>query len=285
VLRASIASANNDHRLGANEAPPAIISVFIGDYLTKLLDGLEKNIKGAMSPSQQDRTEARHRPHPAGDAGQHGPQPHQPLRLHRQQVRVPRGGQQRQLCRVHDRAEHHRGPPAAAFKKSVDALIKKGVKKDEAVLRVIRDLIVESKAIRFEGNGYGDEWKKEAAKRGLSNIADTPRALDVWSRKETKELFADMGVLSEVELEARHEIELHSYVLKIQIEGRVCGDLAQNHIVPTAISLPEPPAGERAWLREVLRCGKGQEGRGHPDQADRGDQRAHQAGSSPWWTR
>ena len=139
-----------------------------------------------------------------------------------------------------------------AFAKSVDALIKKGVKKDEAVLRVIRDLIVESKAIRFEGNGYGDEWKKEAAKRGLSNIADTPRALDVWSRKETKDLFATMGVLSAVELEARHEIELHSYVLKLQIEGRVCGDLAQNHIVPTAIAYQNRLLENVRGLREVL---------------------------------
>ncbi|HEY0977915.1 MAG TPA: glutamine synthetase type III, partial [Flavobacteriales bacterium] len=138
------------------------------------------------------------------------------------------------------------------FKKAVDALIKKGTKKDEAILRVIRDLIVQSKPIRFEGNGYGEEWRKEAEKRGLSNIADTPRALDVWARPETKKLFADMGVLSEVELEARHEIELHSYCLKLQIESRVCGDLAVNHIIPAAVAYQNELVSNVKGLRDVL---------------------------------
>jgi glutamine synthetase len=139
-----------------------------------------------------------------------------------------------------------------AFKKKVDALIDKGVKKDEAILRELRELIAESKSIRFEGNGYGEQWRLEAEKRGLSNIADTPRALDVWSRKETKKLFAEMGVLTGVELEARHEIELHSYMLKIQIESRVAGDLAQNHIIPTAITYQNRLIENVKGLREVL---------------------------------
>jgi glutamine synthetase len=134
----------------------------------------------------------------------------------------------------------------------VDALIDKGVKKDEAILRELRELIAESKSIRFEGNGYGEQWRLEAEKRGLSNIADTPRALDVWSRKETKKLFAEMGVLTGVELEARHEIELHSYMLKIQIESRVAGDLAQNHIIPTAITYQNRLIENVKGLREVL---------------------------------
>jgi glutamine synthetase len=134
----------------------------------------------------------------------------------------------------------------------VDALIAKGTKKDEAILRVIRDLIATSKSIRFEGNGYGEEWVKEAAKRGLSNIKDTPRALDVWMRKETAKLFTDMEVLSPVELEARHEIELHSYTLKIQIESRVAGDLAQNHIIPTAINYQNRLLENVRGLRDVL---------------------------------
>jgi glutamine synthetase len=138
------------------------------------------------------------------------------------------------------------------FRKQVDALIAKGTKKDEAILRVIRDLIATSKSIRFEGNGYGEEWVKEAAKRGLSNIKDTPRALDVWMRKETAKLFTDMEVLSPVELEARHEIELHSYTLKIQIESRVAGDLAQNHIIPTAINYQNRLLENVRGLRDVL---------------------------------
>src|SRR5690606_22510981 len=122
-----------------------------------------------------------------------------------------------------------------AFKKSVDAMIDKGEKKDEAILRELQSLIKASKKIRFEGNGYGDEWVKEAAKRGLSNLKDTPRALDVWSQKATKKLFGDLEILNEIEIEARHEIELENYILKLQIEGRVIGDLAINHIIPVAV--------------------------------------------------
>ena len=121
------------------------------------------------------------------------------------------------------------------FKVSVDARIDKGLKKDEAILQELQKLIKESKSIRFEGNGYGEEWVKEAAKRGLSNLKDTPSALKVMVKKETKKLYKDMGVLSEVELDARYEIELENYILKLQIESRTLGDIAQNHIIPTAI--------------------------------------------------
>ncbi|MEO8734895.1 MAG: glutamine synthetase type III, partial [Flavobacteriales bacterium] len=115
-----------------------------------------------------------------------------------------------------------------------------------------RDLIVKSKAIRFEGNGYGDEWKAEAAKRGLSNHGDTPRALDVWSEKRTKKLFMDMGVLTEKELDARHEIDLHNYILKVQIESRVCADLAVNHLLPAAVIYQNRLIENVRGLRELL---------------------------------
>ncbi len=256
VLRASIASANNDHRLGANEAPPAIISVFIGEYLTNLLDGLEKNIKGAMSPASKTELKL--------DIGRIPPVMLDNTDRNRTSPFAFTGN------KFEFRAVGSSANCAASmtvlntivanqlreFKKTVDALIKKGTKKDEAVLRVIRDLIVESRSIRFEGNGYGEEWKKEAAKRGLSNIQDTPRALDVWGRKETKKLFADMGVLSEVELDARHEIELHSYVLKLQIESRVCGDLALNHIIPAAITYQNRLIENVRGLKDVLGADK-----------------------------
>jgi len=252
VLRASIAAAGNDHRLGANEAPPAIISVFIGDYLTKLLDGLEKNIKGSMSPASKtelkldigrippvllDNTD-RNRTSPFAFTGNK-------FEFRAVGSSANCAGSMTVLNTI---VAHQ----LRAFKKKVDALIDKGVKKDEAILRELRELIAESKSIRFEGNGYGEQWRLEAEKRGLSNIADTPRALDVWSRKETKKLFAEMGVLTGVELEARHEIELHSYMLKIQIESRVAGDLAQNHIIPTAITYQNRLIENVKGLREVL---------------------------------
>ena len=121
------------------------------------------------------------------------------------------------------------------FKKEVDAVIKKNVKKDEAILRILRKYIVDSKAIRFEGNGYSDEWKKEAKKRGLSNFTTTPVALDAFVTKKSLGLFEEMNIFSHREAEARHEIMLETYIKKIEIESRVMGDLAMNHIVPTAI--------------------------------------------------
>ena len=236
ILRASIASASNDHRLGANEAPPAIISVFIGSQLTQMLDSIEKSVKaGKMTP--EDKTE-----------------------LKMSIGKIP------QILR--DNTDRNRTSPFAftgnkfefravgsaancanslialnvmvadqlrKFKKAVDVRIGKGVKKDEALLQELQKLIKESKAIRFEGNGYGEEWVKEAKKRGLSNLKDTPRALEVMIRKETKELFGRLNVLSEVELDARYEIELENYIMKLQIESRTLGDLVQNHIIPTAI--------------------------------------------------
>lgn len=121
------------------------------------------------------------------------------------------------------------------FKKEVDQLIDKGVKKDEAILKVLRQYIVESKNIRFEGNGYGDEWVKEAAKRGLSNIQTTPLSLDAYVSKSSLKLFDDLNIFSHREVEARHEILLETYIKKIQIESRIMGDLAINHIIPAAI--------------------------------------------------
>jgi len=122
-----------------------------------------------------------------------------------------------------------------SFKKEVDQLIDKGTKKDEAILKVLRQYIVESKNIRFEGNGYGDEWVKEAEKRGLSNIQTTPLALDAYVSKSTLQLFDDLNIFSHREVEARHEILLETYIKKIQIESRIMGDLAINHIIPAAV--------------------------------------------------
>jgi len=143
------------------------------------------------------------------------------------------------------------------FKLKVDARIEKGDKKDEAILKELQLLIKASKKIRFEGNGYGDEWVKEAEKRGLSNMKDTPRALDVWARKETKELFTRLGILTPVEIEARHDIELENYILKVQIESRVMGDLAKNHIMPAALQYQNVLIKNVQGLIEILGAEEG----------------------------
>jgi glutamine synthetase len=145
------------------------------------------------------------------------------------------------------------------FKKKVDALIEKGEKKDEAILRELQVLIKASKKIRFEGNGYGDEWVKEAEKRGLSNVKDTPRALDVWHKKETKDLFNRLGILTPVELEARHEIELENYILKVQIEARVMGDMAKNHIMPASLQYQNVLIKNVKGIMDILGESEGKE--------------------------
>ncbi len=236
ILRASIASAGNDHRLGANEAPPAIISVFLGSQLSEMLDKLEKNVKaGKMTP--EDKTELklsigkipqimldntdRNRTSPFAFTGN--------------KFEFRAVGSTANCAHSMTALNVIVAKQLQEFKKSVDTRIDKGLKKDEAILQELQKLIKESKDIRFEGNGYGDDWVKEAEKRGLSNFKDTPSALKVMIKKETKKLFNDMGVLSNVELDARYEIELENYILKLQIESRTLGDIAQNHIIPTAI--------------------------------------------------
>ncbi|MAM28213.1 MAG: glutamine synthetase type III, partial [Flavobacteriaceae bacterium] len=122
------------------------------------------------------------------------------------------------------------------FKEKVDKLIKgKKMKKDDAIFNVLREYIKDSKRIRFEGDGYGEAWEKEAKKRGLSNNKTTPDALKARVSKESIALFEELNIMSKVEIEARYEIEMEEYAMRIQIEGRVLGDIARNHVIPTAI--------------------------------------------------
>ncbi len=235
ILRASIATAGNDHRLGANEAPPAIISVFLGSQLTKILDDLEKSIKaGKMTPEDKtilklnigkipeillDNTD-RNRTSPFAFTG------------NKFEFRAP--GSSVNCASPMTALNVIVADQLLSFKKAVDKRIASGDKKDEAILKELQTLIKASKKIRFEGNGYGDEWVKEADKRGLSNLKDTPRALEVLADKKVAKLFADHGVFTSQELAARHEIELENYVMKIQIEARVLGDMMRNHVIPAA---------------------------------------------------
>lgn len=236
LLRAAIASAGNDHRLGANEAPPAIISVFIGTQLSSLLDELEKNIKaGKMTP--QDKTELklnigkipqilldntdRNRTSPFAFTGN--------------KFEFRAVGSSANCASAMIVINTIVANQLKIFKKSIDSRMLEGEGKDEAILKELQVLIKSSKKIRFEGNGYGDEWMKEAEGRGLTNIKDTPRAIKIWQGKNVAKLFDDMGVLSPRELEARTEIEFESYILKIQIESRLMGDIVQNYFIPAAV--------------------------------------------------
>ncbi len=236
LLRAAIAGAGNDHRLGANEAPPAIISAFIGSQLTELLDNIEKNVKaGKMTPEAKtelkldigkipqillDNTD-RNRTSPFAFTGN--------------KFEFRAVGSSANCSSAMIVLNTIVAKQLKDFKINVDTRIKSGDAKDEGILKELQKLIKESKKIRFEGNGYGDEWVKEAEKRGLSNLKDTPRALQVWSDKNVVKLFEEMNVLTARELEARQEIEFENYIMKIQIEARVIREMVQNFIVPAAV--------------------------------------------------
>ena len=236
LLRASIASAGNDYRLGANEAPPAIISIFIGQQLSAVLNEFEKsgNVKVEKGDNMYmklgidkipeiilDNTD-RNRTSPFAFTGN--------------KFELRAVGSDTNVANPMTALNLIVADQLRKFAGEVDELINGGKEKKIAIAEVLRKYVKDSKAIRFEGDGYSEEWVKEAKKRKLSNIKDTPRALEAYTSKQTKELFSRHKVLSEIELEARKETMLENYMMKIQIESRVMGDLALNHIIPTAIA-------------------------------------------------
>lgn len=254
LLRASIASASNDHRLGANEAPPAIMSVFIGEQLTKVLEELEGVTKGKLSPEEKtelklnvvgkipdvllDNTD-RNRTSPFAFTGN--------------KFEFRAVGSMANCGNPMTVLNTIVAKQLIDFKKEVDLLIvKKDLKKDEAVFNVLREYIKSTKAILFEGNGYGKAWEDEAKKRGLSNNKTTPEALKAKISKKSIALFEEMNVMSKIESEARYEIEMEAYVMHIQIEGRVLGDIARNHIVPTAVKYQNILIENVKGLKEIF---------------------------------
>ncbi|MCA4899124.1 MAG: glutamine synthetase III [Bacteroidota bacterium] len=236
LLRASIATAANDFRLGANEAPPAIMSVFIGSQMTAVLDELEKkgNVKIEKGDNMYMKLGIDQIPEIILDATDRNRT--SPFAFTGNKFEFRAVG-----------SSDNCGTPMTAlnlivadqltkFYETVSKEIEKGEEKRMAIVNVLRKYIKESKAIRFEGDGYSDEWVKEAAKRGLNNIKTMPLAIDAYVSKKSLELFEKYGVMSHKEVEARNEIKLESYIKKVQIEARVMGDLAMNHIIPTAIA-------------------------------------------------
>ncbi len=254
LLRASIASASNDFRLGANEAPPAIISVFIGQQLTQVLDELERVTDGNLSPEEKtelklnvvgkipeillDNTD-RNRTSPFAFTGN--------------KFEFRAVGSSANCAKPMTILNTIVAQQLSVFKKDVDALIdQKGMKKDDAIFNVLREYIKSSKNIRFEGDGYSNEWVMEAAKRGLSNLTNTPEALKAQITDKAVQLFLRHGIMNETEIMARYEIELEDYIKKVQIEGRVLGDIATNHIIPTAINYQNRLIQNVRGLKEIF---------------------------------
>lgn len=236
LLRASIATSGNEHRLGANEAPPAIVSIFLGTQMIKVLEDIENKEIVSIEKGENayiklglnripsillDNTD-RNRTSPFAFTG------------NKFEYRaVGSSANSAQPMMVINTIVANQ---LVKFREAYDAEMNEHEgKKEEVIVKILKQYIKESKKILFEGNGYSEEWKAEAAQRGLSNVASAPEALKAYLRPEFIEIFEKMGVLTEREIHARYEIELENYIKKIQIESRLIGDLAMNHVVSTAI--------------------------------------------------
>ncbi len=249
ILRASIAHAGNDHRLGANEAPPAIISVFIGEAMTKLLDQI---VKGKTSDSQEvkraldliaklpnlelDNTD-RNRTSPFAFTGN--------------KFEIRAVGSSQNCAGPMTVMNTMMGLQLVEFKAEVDKLVAKGEKQEVAILTVLKGYIRRSKAILFEGNNYSDEWKEEAAKRGLNNFANTPEALDVLSKKLAQDFYGKSGVMNKVELEAFHAVQLHAYCTKLSIEAKSLEEIVHSMVMPAVVRYQTELAANIGAMKEI----------------------------------
>ena len=234
LLRASIATAANDHRLGANEAPPAIMSVFIGSTLSEVLNQFQAIKTPVITGKVSEKTISVYRiPEILLDNTDRNRT--SPFAFTGNKFEFRAVGSSDHCANAIIVLNTIVGNQLAEFKKEVDALIKKKTNKLLAIEQVLKSYVKASKKIIFEGNGYGDEWVKEAIKRGLSNIKTTPYALDAYSTKASKDLFVKNNIFTIKELEARTEIKFENYLLKIQIEGRILGELVKNYVIPSAV--------------------------------------------------
>jgi glutamine synthetase len=253
LLRASISTTGNAYRLGANEAPPAIISVFLGEAVSEMLEMIENNITDRkMTPAQKtefkfnigkiprilmDNTD-RNRTSPFAFTG------------NRFEFRAV--GASANVAGALIALNAAVSNQLMQFKNDVSELIRKKIKKDEAIFQVLRKYIIESKPIRFEGNNYSEEWLQEAERRGLKNVTNVPEALSYYLTEQSEKLFSTTGILDKRELEARTEVRLETFTKKVQIEARVLGDLALNHIIPTAIRYQSNLSENIKNLKEIL---------------------------------
>ena len=235
LLKASIITATNAHRLGANEAPPAIISMFLGRQLSDILDKIEKQDPDSLKVSGKEKVSIdvaqipelmldntdRNRTSPFAFTG------------NRFEYRAVGSSANNAAAMIALNAA-----VAVQLEEFADAVAKRmeaGEDKNTAILQEVRKLIIESKPIHFDGNGYSDEWKEEARRRGLDTETSAPLMYDAYTRPESVDMFAKSGVLSLKEIEARNEVKWETYSKKIQIESRVLGDLAINHVIPAAV--------------------------------------------------
>lgn len=252
ILRASIASAPNDHRLGANEAPPAIISVFIGQYLSKVLNDVKERVSEKMDETDESMLKIDiHKSIPELLMDNTDRNRTSPFAFTGNKFEFRAVGSSANCSNPMTVLNTIMAETLKQFKKEVDALIEKGEKKEIAIMHVIRQYIVAGEKVLFEGDGYSDAWAKEAERRGLANVKTTPLALDAMVTEKAKKLFESNNIYSHSELEARHEIELEKYIKKVQIESRIMGEIATSHILPAAIRYQNLLANNIRGLKEA----------------------------------
>ena len=253
LLRASIMSASNSYRLGANEAPPAILSCFLGSQLSATLDEIVRQVGNEkMTPEEKTTlklgigripeilldTTDRNRTSPFAFTG------------NRFEFRAAGSSSNCAASMIAINAAM--ANQLNEFRASVEKLMEEGVGKDEAIFRLLKETIIASEPIRFEGDGYSEEWKQEAARRGLTNICHVPEALMHYIDNQSKSVLIGERIFNETELNSRLEVELEKYTMKVQIEGRVLGDLAINHIVPTAVAYQNRLLENLRGLKEIF---------------------------------
>ena len=253
LLRASIVSAGNSHRLGAAEAPPAILSIFLGGHLSHMLDEVAEHLGGAKLTADKkkalqlgisripaillDNTD-RNRTSPFAFTG------------NRFEFRAAGSSANcaASMIVINAAMAHQLNE----FKRSIDSLMAEGMEQEEALYKVLKDTIIASKNVRFEGDGYSEEWKKEAMNRGLSNICHVPEAILHFNDEQSKSVLIGENIFNENELNCRIEVELEKFTKKVQIESRVLGDLAINHIIPTAVTYQNRLLENLRGLRETF---------------------------------
>lgn len=236
LLRASIATAANDHRLGANEAPPAIMSVFVGHTLENVLNDFEANAKTATKAGVTATINVPNIPEILFDNTDRNRT--SPFAFTGNKFEFRAVGSSDNCSSSMVVLNTIMANQLKQFKSEVDAVLKskKGMKVEDSIKGILRGYIADSRKILFGGNGYGEEWKKEAKKRGLSNITTTPEALKAYLTPASTSLFVDNGIFSHRELEARTEIRYETYVLRLQIEGRVMNELVSSYVIPAAVN-------------------------------------------------
>ena len=253
LLRASIVSAGNSHRLGAAEAPPAILSIFLGGHLSHMLDEVAERLGDAKLTADEktalqlgisripaillDNTD-RNRTSPFAFTG------------NRFEFRAAGASANcaASMIVINAAMAHQLNE----FKAEIDRLIAEGMEQEEALYKVLKETIISSKNIRFEGDGYSEEWKEEAAKRGLSNICHVPEAIMHFNDEQSRAVLIGENIFNENEINCRIEVELEKYTKKVQIESRILGDLAINHIVPTAVTYQNRLLENLRGLRETF---------------------------------